>query len=144
MYVGNFIQVMVAYTVIGVRISTLHDTESNSFSQATLKSFFKPSSASLHGHAATTSCTTASDVDVIPENSTPPSPAKQCSVSHTPSLTICPICGSLVSTENLTLNQHIDECLNKPAIKDATSMFRGQSRGSSTPYQKKRRKNTSL
>lgn len=32
----------------------------------------------------------------------------------------CPMCGSPVSSENLILNQHIDECLNKSIIEEVT------------------------
>ena len=33
----------------------------------------------------------------------------------------CPVCGAQVSNNNTTLNQHIDECLNRSAIKEATN-----------------------
>lgn len=98
-----------------------------------MTAFFKPSTSSeevaaLSEHAR--NCTPTSDVEVTSEHSAGlSSAAEQCTVSHTPeveNLTTCPICGSLVSSENLILNQHIDECLNKPAIEEATGIFKEQ------------------
>ncbi len=80
----------------GIRVSILclSDCENN---QGTLKSFLKSSS-----------CKPNSDIINQPAS------------INTKSM--CPICGQKVSTDdNLILNQHIDECLNSTAIKEACS-----------------------
>lgn len=103
---------------VGVRISGLHSSGSN---QETLKSFLKPlSSSELAGSGA-------DDLQIA-------TPAEVPLGSTKDHLQDCPICGCQVSAENLILNQHIDECLNKSAIKEAIQdcatlpLFRGESR----------------
>lgn len=124
--IGHKLVCMYTYTPLklrlyyaGIRISTLQTTEFGSRNQETLKSFFKPISEDQH--AATNACANAaihsaqcsSDERKIDEN------------LHTTTTNTCPVCGSQVSSENLILNQHIDECLNKSTIEEVTGRIGG-------------------
>ena len=144
------VHVCVCIHIIGVRISGIQSSVSN---QETLKSFLKPltsseassmteriSNGSAHKHGS------ADDLHL--ESATP---AEVPLGSTDDNLQDCPICGCQVSAENLILNQHIDECLNKPAIKEAIQdsatlpLFRGESRkrnqrGNTTNMDKKKSK----
>jgi len=93
----------------GVRVSTLQDSLSTT--KGTLKSFLRP---------PTTKDATRPDHDnVQPEL-----------VQAVPSPNTCPLCGAQVSAENSLLNQHIDECLNKPVIEEAVQGLHAHFTGS--------------
>lgn len=113
---------------LGVRISGLQSSGSN---QGTLKSFLKPEVV-----AAGPGDETESQIDESAEVQLEED---------------CPICGCQVSADNLILNQHIDECLNKSAIQEAIQdcatlpLSRGESRkrnqrGNTTNMDKKKSK----
>ena len=135
----------------GIRISNLQTAKSSS-NQETLKLFLKPiagpSSSSLaqdlthtsrsdhlshvslesplksptvtatnYNHAASSHVAAAMTPESSTNNAVTTSNFKDLS-NH------CPICGIEISTDNATLNRHIDECLNKLAIKEAVDEFK--------------------
>ena len=57
----------------------------------------------------------------------------------TPPLLECPICGKMLETDNQGLNEHIDFCLSKQAIKEAqTASLKPPSHSGSSSHAKKR------
>lgn len=97
--------------------------------QETLKSFLKPVIGP--DHKVTTmkigTCHTSSDTGIMTSHKSHADPSTR--KPNTTTLPAeCPLCGSVVSAENLILNQHIDECLNKSAIKEAIDDFQQDSK----------------
>ena len=87
----------------GLYVAVKHDP-STLKTQETIKSFLKP-----HSKTDTDIHSAAAGTDL---SSTESSNSSQ----YGNSMSTCPICGVNLSTNNLVLNQHIDECLNKPTI----------------------------
>ena len=64
---------------------------------------------------------------------------REASLSMTPPLLECPICGKMLETDNQGLNEHIDFCLSKQAIKEAqTASLKPPSHSGSSSHAKKR------
>ena len=141
------VHVCVCIHIIGVRISGIQSSVSN---QETLKSFLKPLTSS-EASSMTEGISNGSVDDLHLQIDESATPAEVPLGITDDNLQACPICGCQVSAENLILNQHIDECLNKPAIKEAIQdsatlpLFRGESRkrnqrGNTTNMDKKKSK----
>lgn len=152
MAVGVHIRCMTVLSsfILGVRISSLQSHDHFN-SQRTLKSFLRPSdSPQTFTVGEEDSATTLPTTDQKKAyNCSLPNLETTSVVSNEPPDTVaCPVCCTQVSADNSALNQHIDECLNKSAVKEAPqgpiniSAHQVRSSGATPPSHRSPRKRT--
>lgn len=107
-----------AFVYTGVRLSSLENRKT--CKQGTLKELFQRQAS------ADSPTKLQTDVDHSIAQADIEHPTAQADIDHPTAqiqtdMATCPVCSQLVPAENNVFNQHIDECLNCSAIKEALS-----------------------
>lgn len=103
--------------IAGIRISTFQGSDLVNSHQRTLKCFLRPLDRPSADKVAVVKADSTDILDTDHKE-------LPCHIYRPPSDTAaCPLCGTQVAADNTVFNQHIDECLNMSAIKEATGVL---------------------
>ena len=128
---------------VGVRVTSLTSKRPRNLQQS-LVSFLK--TTRNQSSSANTTCNTHSngeysnDLDVTVTASERDILDSSCDASsnHQDNVEefVCPVCAKSMNTDNAGLNQHIDQCLNRSAVREAVQEYRDGTEGTRSSCQK--------